>query len=250
MRTTLPVGAAETPQAITVPIPVQEAFDLARDMVGGSEVPREVSAAVKVHHVMRHIGRKVMVVEKRRDGSGVVEKSRDLRAAHSHRRGWSGDSGELWSRVGVDVESMSPKAQAVTGVVTGGAILLAAALFILFTDLWWLILIFCWMVFPALGTFARGVAGLMEPRQEEQLPQNSKERELLEALRDRGELTPAQAAVETSLTVKEADGMLSGLAEAGHLEIRVHGGGLSYSLWNHEKDEDRGIGRFGERGEN
>jgi len=132
---------------------------------------------------------------------------------------------------------MSPKRQAVSGVVTGGVILLAAAFLILFTDLWWLIFIFGWMVFPALGTFARGIANLMESRQEERPPKPSKERELLEALRARGELTPAQAAVETSLTVKEADGMLKELAEGGHLEVRVRGGALSYSLWGHEKGE-------------
>jgi hypothetical protein len=171
----------------------------------------------------------------------AVEKRRELRPVY-RRRGLSSDSRELWSHVGMDVESMSPKARAVTGVVTGSAILLAAAFLILFTDLWWLILIFCWMVFPALGTFARGVASLLESRQEERLPENSRERELLEALRDRGELTPAQAAVETSLTVKEADEMLKELAEGGHLEVRVRGGALCYSLWNHEKDEERGIG--------
>ncbi len=92
----------------------------------------------------------------------TVEKGRDLRPVHRRHHGWPGDSRELWSHVGVDVESMSPKARALTGVVTGGTILLAAALLVLFTDLWWLILIFCWIVFPALGTFARGVAGLME----------------------------------------------------------------------------------------
>jgi hypothetical protein len=174
----------------------------------------------------------------------TVEKGRDLRPVHRRHHGWPGDSRDLWSHVGVDVKRMSPRAQAVTGVVTGGAILLAAALLILFTDLWWLIFIFCWMVFPALKTFARGVAGLMESRQEEQPPQNSKERELLGALRDRSELTPAQTAVETSLTVKEADGMLKELAEGGHLEVRIRGGALSYSLWNHEKDEERRIGRL------
>ncbi len=174
----------------------------------------------------------------------TVQKTRDPRPVHRRHRGWSGDSRELWSHVGLDLESMSPKTQAVTDVVTGGAILLAAALLILFTDLWWLVLIFCWIVFLALGTFARGVAGLVESPEEERLPQNSKERELLEALQDRGELTPARAAVETSLTVKKADEMLKELAEGGHLEIRVHGGALSYSLWDHEKDEERRIGRL------
>ena len=172
----------------------------------------------------------------------VVEHRRNLGPVY-RRCGWSGDSRESGPHVGMEVGSLSPKARAVTGVVTGGAILLAAAFLILFTDLWWLIFIFGWMVFPALGTFARGVAGLMDSRQEERLPENSRERELLEALRDRGELTPVQAAVETSLTVKEADEMLMELAEGGHLDVRVQGGDLSYSLWGYEKDEERGIRR-------
>ena len=157
----------------------------------------------------------------------------ELRPVHRRHRDRSGDSGELWSHVGVDVESMSPKARAVSGVVTGGEILLAAAFLIL-----------CWIVFMALGTFARGVARLMESRQEQWLPKNDRERELLEALRDRGELTSVQVAVQTSLSVREADEMLKELAEGGHLEIRVRGGSLSYSLWSHEKDEERGIGRL------
>ncbi|MDQ3912480.1 MAG: hypothetical protein M3305_12065 [Actinomycetota bacterium] len=171
-----------------------------------------------------------------------MEKGRDLRPVHRRHHGWPNDSRELWSHVGVDVESMSPKARAVSGVVTGGAILLAAAFLVLFTNLWWLIFVFCWVVFLALGIFARGVAGLVESRQGERLPQNSRERELLEALRDQGELTPAQAAVETSLLVKEADEMLKELAESGHLEVRARGGALSYSLWNHQKDEENEIG--------
>jgi len=40
--------------------------------------------------------------------------------------------------------------------------------------------------------------------------------------------------METSLTVAEADEMLKGLAEGGHLEVRVRGGGLFYSLWEPE----------------
>jgi hypothetical protein len=36
--------------------------------------------------------------------------------------------------------------------------------------------------------------------------------------------------------------MLKELAEGGHLKIRVRGGTLSYSLRDHEKDEERRIG--------
>jgi hypothetical protein len=157
-----------------------------------------------------------------------VEKRPD-RDLESRRRGHHGrwDSDDFF---GLDVEKMSPKAQAVTGVVTGGLILLAAALLIAFTQFWWLIFIFGWAVFPAFGVFARGVAGLVDTRSEPPAA-NARERELLEALQSSGELTPAQAAMETSLTVSEADEMLKDLAAKGHLDVRVRGGGLFYGLW-------------------
>jgi hypothetical protein len=160
-----------------------------------------------------------------------------------HRRGQHakkyGDSDEFWTDIGVDVEGMSPKAQAVTGVVTGGLILLSAALLIAFTNFWWLIFVFGWAIFPAFGVFARGVAGLVDskPERPELPPASSRERELLEAIKSYGEITPAQAAMETSLTVSEADEMLKKLAEGGHLDVRVRGGGLFYALWGYENRE-------------
>jgi hypothetical protein len=150
-----------------------------------------------------------------------------------HHGGW--DSNDFF---GMDVEKMSPRAQAVTGVVTGGLILLAAALLIAFTDFWWLIFVFGWMVFPAFGVFARGIAGLVETRSQPPAA-NARERELLEALQRRGELTPAQAAMETSLTVNEADKMLEELAAKGHLEVKVRGGGLFYGLWEPDSEAPR-----------
>jgi hypothetical protein len=165
-----------------------------------------------------------------------VEKRPD-RDLESRRRGHHGrwDSDEFF---GLDVEKMSPKAQAVTGAVTGGLILLAAALLIAFTQFWWLIFIFGWAVFPAFGVFARGVAGLIDARSEPPAA-NARERELLEALQNSGELTPAQAAMETSLTVNEADEMLKDLAAKGHLDVRVRGGGLFYGLWESDSEAVR-----------
>ena len=61
-------------------------------------------------------------------------------------------------------------------------------------------------------------------------PKN-RERELLSAIRDNGgSITPAEAAMETSLTVKEADEMLSELAGGGHLAVEGRGGTLFYAL--------------------
>lgn len=57
------------------------------------------------------------------------------------------------------------------------------------------------------------------------------ERELLSAIRESGgSITPAEAAMETSLTVREADAMLSELAGGGHLTVESDGGSLVYSL--------------------
>jgi hypothetical protein len=57
------------------------------------------------------------------------------------------------------------------------------------------------------------------------------ERELLSALRENGgSITPAEAAMETSLTVKEADWMLSQLASEGHLLVESREGSLFYAL--------------------
>ena len=56
------------------------------------------------------------------------------------------------------------------------------------------------------------------------------ERQLLEAVERYGEITPVRAALETSLTVTEADRMLTELARGGHLEVRAEGGKLLYGL--------------------
>lgn len=59
----------------------------------------------------------------------------------------------------------------------------------------------------------------------------SGERELLSAIRENGGvITPAEAAMETSLTVKEADRILSELASGGHLMVESRRGSLFYAL--------------------
>jgi capsular polysaccharide biosynthesis protein len=62
----------------------------------------------------------------------------------------------------------------------------------------------------------------------------AKEKELLEALRRRRRLTVAGVALETSLTVEEADRMLSALAAKGHIEVKVEHGRLLYALWERD----------------
>lgn len=141
---------------------------------------------------------------------------------------------------GLDIERMSPRAQVTASLAVLIPVAVAVvALFTLAPGFWWLIFVFGWAIFPGFGLLVRGIAGLSEVRTE--LPSSGeKERELLGALRTHGELTPAQAAMETSLTVNEADNMLRELAEGGHLQVRVRGGGLFYSLWEIEGGEEAG----------
>jgi hypothetical protein len=64
--------------------------------------------------------------------------------------------------------------------------------------------------------------------------EGAKEKELLRALGRRGKLTAVEAALETSLTVEEANRMLFDLAARGHLEVTVEHGKLLYSFWEHD----------------
>lgn len=96
------------------------------------------------------------------------------------------------------------------------------------TSLWWLVLVFGAAV-PVLlvavqnrSTRAGGDLSLDRTRKGE--------KELLDALRERGELTPASAAMLTTLTADEASGALESLARKGHLEAQARDGALVYAL--------------------
>jgi hypothetical protein len=58
-----------------------------------------------------------------------------------------------------------------------------------------------------------------------------KEKKLLRALGRRGKLTAVEAALESELSVEEANRMLFELAAKGHLEVTVKHGKLLYSFW-------------------
>ncbi len=136
------------------------------------------------------------------------------------------------------------------GLVIGGLFLLfVAGPGFHFLPLLFLIWAVPFLLVPAFAA-ARGLSGLAEARTQERTnkvaTQESKERELLGALARRGELSPALAAIETSLTIAEADRMLSELAENGHVEVRAHEGRLGYALWEGDRrqltDGDQGQG--------
>ncbi len=182
-------------------------------------------------------------MEKRPDQE--PEQHRDPRARHLEKREErrvrrSSDSDEFWDGLGIDVESMNPKAQVTTSLAVLIPVVGAVSVLFLFTNFWWLIFVFGWTIFPAFGLLLRGIAGLSDGGDKAQiLGGDSKERELLGALREHEEISPTQAAMETSLTVEEADDMLKELATKGHLEVRVRGGGIFYGLWRSESAENQ-----------
>ncbi len=97
------------------------------------------------------------------------------------------------------------------------------------TNLWWII--------PVLSVAAPlAYAALDRPRPALGKPdKKDMERELLDALAERGVTTPTTAAMRTSLTVDEASKMLEELANKGHLELRMEDGIMAYALQERDR---------------
>jgi DNA-binding CsgD family transcriptional regulator len=95
-----------------------------------------------------------------------------------------------------------------------------------------------WLAVFGIGVVApvlllRQINRAIEAHEESRRPTpgaREKEKELLEALEEGGEITPATAAMRTSLTVDEASKMLGELARKGHLEVQMEEGIMAYSL--------------------
>jgi DNA-binding NarL/FixJ family response regulator len=90
-----------------------------------------------------------------------------------------------------------------------------------------------WWIVPVLGVAVPVVLVLLGGRERALMrleDKRAREGELLRALAEQAELTPAAAAIRTSLTVDEASEMLEDLARKGHLRSLPGGGVVSYSL--------------------
>lgn len=131
----------------------------------------------------------------------------------------------------IGTDSMSPRSQVVAAVsVLAPVVLSGVALVLLIPGLWWIFTIYGWISFPAFALLMRGLSGAGTTRS----ALGSGERELLRVLRRYGEVSPALAAMETSLSVAEAEAILRKLAGGGHLTVLARGGGLHYALWESE----------------
>jgi DNA-binding CsgD family transcriptional regulator len=109
---------------------------------------------------------------------------------------------------------------------------LICVLLVPLTSLWWLVLVCGTGVPIALATLDR--IGLIAREPDDK---KVKERELLGALVERGELTPTTAAMRTSLTVNEASKMLEELSRKGHLRLRAEDGVMAYALGERDRRE-------------
>ena len=153
-------------------------------------------------------------------------------AGFGGRRAWGRDGrkrhGDFF---GLDAEKMSPGTRAVAALSVLVPVALSGLLLVVFVpQLWWVFTTYFWVAFPALGLLSGGVSVTGEDR-----PQRTSgaelERELLEAIRDGGEVSAVSVAARTSLSVAEADRRLKELAENGHIEVRARGGAVLYALW-------------------
>lgn len=137
---------------------------------------------------------------------------------------------------GAAPERLGARGGVLSAVAVVAAVALSGVFLVVFLpELWWVFTTYFWVAFPAVGRLGRGIAEPGAGRARAVDP----ERELLEALRRYGELTPGLAAAETSLSVAEADRRLGELAGDGHLEIRVRGGAIFYALWEAEPEMSR-----------
>jgi hypothetical protein len=147
----------------------------------------------------------------------------------TRRRSWrQRGGGEFFGR---EVEKTSSGARISTALSVLLPVGLSGVFLLAFVpSLWWIFTTYFWVAFPAVGLLSSGIAGLGEGGPA-RVSEEERERELLEAIRESGEISAAAAAARTSLTVAEADRMLKELAEHGHLELRAGGGAIFYALW-------------------
>ena len=115
--------------------------------------------------------------------------------------------------LGRNVEEMGSSARISAAFSVLVPVVLSGVFLVVFVpQLWWVFTTYFWVAFPAVS-------------------EAEVARELLEAIRDGGEVSAASVAARTSLSVAEADRRLRELAENGHIEVLARGGAVLYALW-------------------
>ena len=115
---------------------------------------------------------------------------------------------------------------------------LAIVVTVLWLSVWWPSGLWGFFVVLSVVLVARGLWRIRRDGSRSVGPKPGAEKQLLMVLREAGGITPVEAALETSLTVDEAEEVLSRLATRGHLHVESHDGSLFYVMPD---------GRFGRR---
>ena len=153
--------------------------------------------------------------------------------------GWSYLGHGVRRHAGGRESKMSPGARISAALSVLVAVGLSGVFLVAFVpSLWWIFTTYFWVAFPAFGLLMSGIAALGEGRPV-RVSEEERERELLEAIRESGEISAAAAAARTSLTVAEADRRLKELAQNGHLEVMARGGAIFYGLWGEVQEAKR-----------
>src|SRR5215203_4783972 len=141
------------------------------------------------------------------------------------------DSQFMWTEQGeLGVQGSTVKGDAHSWISWQAALYLfvvgwVCVLLVPLTSFWWLALVCATAAKVALAIL--NGPGLKPKKTDDK---KLKERELLETLAERGEITPTTAAMRTSLTVDEASKMLDELAGKGHLTLQAEDGVMAYAL--------------------
>ena len=158
----------------------------------------------------------------------------DLRKRREERA--KGHRGSETSRPGI---ARDPLLLVGTGFVLGTFASLVFSSFIMFFTGWmdpiWPLFLFGISLLPLLGLSARR---FFRRDTKPAAPSLGSEKQLLLAILDAGgSMTPVEAALETSLTVDEAEELLTRFADRGHLVVQSRDGVLFYTLPNRRASE-------------
>jgi hypothetical protein len=122
-------------------------------------------------------------------------------------------------------------------VVLGFVALASSGQYVPFFPLVPLFFVFMFFVAPRLGRTLPRVSPRFGGVQEAQSDTDGREKELLRALERHEEITAARAAMETSLSIAQAEEMLAKLASGGHVEVRARAGTLAYAMHDADRRE-------------
>ena len=143
--------------------------------------------------------------------------------------------------LGREVEKMSPGARISAALAVLVPVGLSGVFLVAFVpSLWWIFTTYFWVALPAFGLLSSGIGALSEGRPV-RVSDEEREQELLEAIRESGEISAACGSSEDLVDGRRGRQDAQELAQNGHLEVRARGGAIFYGLWGKRQEAKRRI---------